>query len=73
MNTESLNRKKNRPLLSVIVPLYNDKSYINQCIDSILINKSEEIEVVISDDHSDDGSVDICKSYKKTIQIKNLI
>jgi len=51
------------PKLSIIIPLYNDKDYIEQCISSVLDNKSNQIELVISDDHSFDGSLDICKRY----------
>tara|TARA_B110000008_G_scaffold278548_1_gene322712 strand:- start:1566 stop:2552 length:987 start_codon:yes stop_codon:yes gene_type:complete len=49
--------------LSVILPLYNDNNYIRQCVDSVLINNSSEIELIISDDHSFDGSIEICKEY----------
>lgn len=52
-----------KPVLSVIIPLYNDKNYIDKCVSSVLGNKSNQIEIIISDDHSTDGSLDICKGY----------
>lgn len=50
-------------IISIIVPLFNDKSYIARCVDSILENKSDRIEIIISNDQSTDGSLDICKTY----------
>ncbi|MBQ7920644.1 MAG: glycosyltransferase family 2 protein [Lachnospiraceae bacterium] len=47
--------------LTVIVPLYNQKSYIEECIESILSQSYEEISVIIVDDGSTDGSSDICE------------
>jgi glycosyltransferase involved in cell wall biosynthesis len=63
MSTKDSEFIDNHPMLSIIIPLYNDREYISQCIESVLINKSKGIEIVISDDHSSDGSADICRSY----------
>lgn len=49
-----------KPLISVIVPIYNVDPYLRQCIDSLLSQELKEIEVIAVDDGStDDGSI-IC-------------
>lgn len=49
--------------LSVVVPVYNTKDYLEQCIDSILKQSFENIELILVDDGSTDGSADICDAY----------
>ena len=49
--------------VSVIVPVYNSAQYLRQCLDSIVGQSLEEIEIILVDDGSDDGSVDILKEY----------
>jgi len=55
-----------KPIVSVIVPVYQVKEYLSPCIESILAQKWEEaepIEIVLVDDGSTDGSQDICDAY----------
>ena len=62
------------PLVTVIVPVYNTKEYLDQCINSILVQTYAELEVLIIDDGSTDGSGTICDSYAagdKRIQVFN--
>lgn len=49
--------------ISVIVPVYNKKQYLNQCIDSILAQTYRNLELVLVDDESSDGSGEICDRY----------
>ncbi len=51
------------PLISVIVPVYNEEKYLRRCIDCILSQDYENLELVLMDDGSDDGSAAICESY----------
>lgn len=51
-------------ILSIIIPLYNDEIYILDCIKSVIINKSNNFEILISDDVSTDSSLNIIKSIK---------
>lgn len=51
------------PLISIIVPVYNTRAYLRECLDSILEQSGVEVELIIINDGSDDGSEDICKEY----------
>ena len=52
-----------RPLVSVIVPIYNAAPYLQETLDSILASTYQPIEVVMVDDGSKDDSLSIAKSY----------
>lgn len=49
--------------ISVIVPVYNKKDYLEACIDSILCQTYGNLELLLVDDGSTDGSGDICDRY----------
>ena len=53
-----------KPLVSVIVPLYNYEKYIGYCIESILNQDYPNFEIIIIDDCSTDNSYKIAKSFK---------
>lgn len=53
------------PQISVIVPVYNTKKYLRRCIDSLLIQTLPEIEIILVNDGSTDGSGEICDAYAK--------
>lgn len=50
-------------LLSIIVPAYNMDKYIRRCIDGILAQSLEDFELIIVDDGSIDGTLEICNYY----------
>ena len=54
-----------KPLISVIIPVYNTKDYLDQCLGSIQRQTLRDIEVIIIDDGSNDGSEKICDEYGK--------
>ena len=53
------------PLVSVIIPLYNCEQYLRSCIESIINQTYENIEILISDDASTDSSLLIAEEFEK--------
>lgn len=51
--------------ISIIVPVYQVKDYLSKCINSILNQTYENIEVILVDDGSTDGSEEICDKYEE--------
>ena len=54
-----------RPIVSVIVPVYNVQEYLVRAIESIRSQSLEEIEIILIDDGSSDGSGQICLKKEK--------
>lgn len=52
------------PLVSIIIPLYNTENYISEAINSALNQTYENIEILIIDDGSTDGSLKIVKKFQ---------
>lgn len=59
--------------ISVIVPVYNCKQYLPACLDSILSQTYTDLEIILVDDGSSDGSSDICDSYAVKDQRINVV
>lgn len=55
--------KNNNPVVSIVVITYNSSKYILECLDSIYNQTYENVELIISDDCSKDGTVDICREW----------
>lgn len=51
--------------VSIIVPVYNSEKYLNDCLDSLVNQTLEEIEIITIDDASNDKSLEILKEYEK--------
>ncbi len=51
--------------VSIIVPVYNSEKYLKDCLDSLVNQTLEEIEIIAIDDASSDKSLEILKEYEK--------
>lgn len=51
------------PFLSVIIPIYNVEKYLRQCIESIIQQHIEDMELILVDDGSPDMCPEICDEY----------
>lgn len=49
--------------LSIIVPVYNMEKYLSRCIDSLLVQDVKDMEILLIDDGSTDGSGKIIEEY----------
>lgn len=55
-----------KPLVSIIIPVYNIADYIKKCVDSILVQTYENFEILLIDDGSTDNSSAVCDAIAKT-------
>lgn len=55
-----------KPLVSIIIPVYNASPYILETLDSIQQSTYRPIEIIMVDDASTDNSLDIVTTYAKT-------
>lgn len=51
------------PLISIVIPVYNTKTFLAQCVDSILLQTYKNFECILVDDGSSDGSGELCDDY----------
>lgn len=56
---------KSKPLISIIIPIYNTASYLPRCLDSIMSQTFEDFELLLIDDGSTDESSQICDNYSE--------
>ena len=52
-----------KPKVSVVVPIYNVEAYLNECLDSLLAQQMDGLEVILVNDGSKDSSGEIAKAY----------
>ena len=57
---------KNEPLISIVVPVYNVEKYLQRCLDSLLAQTFNNIEIILVDDGSTDHSLTICQRNAET-------
>ncbi|MBO7258226.1 MAG: glycosyltransferase family 2 protein, partial [Alphaproteobacteria bacterium] len=53
------------PAISVIIPVYNVQKYLNRCLDSVLFQRFQDIEIICINDGSTDDCEDILATYTK--------
>jgi glycosyltransferase involved in cell wall biosynthesis len=59
--------KRNLPRISLITPSYNQAKFIEKTINSVLSQKYPNLEYIVMDGGSDDGTVEILKKYNEKI------
>lgn len=64
-NLREPDTKGNVPLVSVIVPVYKVEKYLRKCLDSLLGQTLEQIEVICVNDASPDGCLTILREYEQ--------
>ena len=52
-----------KPLVSIIIPVFNVEKYLGQCLESVLNQTYDNLEIIIVNDYSPDGSINIAQSY----------
>ncbi|RZM15635.1 glycosyltransferase [Lactobacillus delbrueckii] len=53
------------PLVSIIVPVYNVEKYLQQCVDSLVSQTYQNIEILLIDDGSKDNSGQMCNQFSE--------
>lgn len=52
-----------QPLISVVMPMYNQEKYIVKCLESVINQTLNELEIIVVNDGSTDSSLSIVKRY----------
>ena len=56
------------PLVSVVVPTYNQARYLEACLDSIMFQDYPNLEIIVVADPSDDNTFELLDAYKKKLK-----
>lgn len=57
---------KNKIIFSVVLPIYNVEKYLNRCLDSVINQTYENLEIILVDDGSPDNCPQICDEWAET-------
>ena len=55
-------------LVSIIVPVYQVRDYLKECVDSLCVQTYTNLEILLMDDGSDDGSEKLCDELQRRDQ-----
>ena len=63
-------KKSNKalPLVTIVLPVYNEELFIRETLESILAQDYENIEILISDNHSSDATASLCIEFARRDQ-----
>jgi glycosyltransferase involved in cell wall biosynthesis len=56
-------------LVSVVIPVYNSEKYLEECLNSVISQTYQNIEIIAVDDGSTDSSLDILKRYSDRVSV----
>lgn len=59
------NRTQQNDLISVVIPVYNVKKYLKRCVKGVLNQTYKNLEIILVDDGSTDGSAELCDEFFK--------
>lgn len=60
-----------KPIVSVVVPVYNVEAYLDRCVESLVNQTLQDIEIILVDDGSTDGSPALCDAWaEKDVRIR---
>lgn len=59
-------------IFSFIIPIYNARTYLRDCLDSLVSQDLTDCEVLLIDDGSTDGSAEICDEYKDRCEVYHI-
>ena len=65
---EFLSKREERPLVSVIIPVYNGEDFIREAVENVLSQKYPALEIIIINDGSTDGTEAIIKQLPVDIR-----
>ena len=57
-------KEHENPLISIVIPVYKVEKYINRCIEHVINQSYQNIEIILVDDGSPDRCPVICDEYK---------
>ena len=62
-----------KPLLTVVIPVYNVEKYLKRCVESVLVQEWNNYDILLVDDGSSDSSPQICDDYVKAYDFISVI
>ena len=62
-----------KPLLTVVIPVYNVEKYLKRCVESVLVQEWHNYDILLVDDGSTDSSSQICDDYVKAYDFISVI
>ena len=55
-----------RPVITIVVPVYQVSSYLDRCVQSLVTQTYRELSIILVDDGSTDGSGELCDQWGDT-------
>lgn len=57
-------------IVSIIIPVYNCEKYIERCLDSVVSQEGAELDIIVVNDGSDDGTGKLLEKYKGSVRVE---